>query len=158
MSPPASRSEAHQVSDVAAAFGVDVTRLLSILPDGVRRFDLSGDPRESGGDANAVVWLAAGDPILVLVGMAVATHEAVVAEPMVTWHSQSPVVTVVRDARCRLDDDGLENWLEAEINSAKRSRQTTFRTCDRCSRDTPPEWMLDDGLCQTCSEQDGVVF
>ena len=38
----------------------------------------------------------------------------------------------------------------ALIAAACASRLGRFRVCERCERSTPPEWMDDDRLCQSC--------
>lgn len=102
------------------------------------------------------LWIAAGDPILVLVGGV--SGEAVVAVPKITWHGpHTPVLGVASETRRELGDD-LAVWLATEISAAKTLREATFRTCVRSEERLGPESMHVDGLCQSCASQDGVVF
>jgi len=141
---------------MALMLGVEVARLLDWLPgepwwpQPVELADLQGDlPGE-------VLWLAAGHPILVLVGAA--SGEAVVAVPKITWDGPyTPVLGVVSEKRHQLGED-LAVWLATEISVARTAREATFSTCVRCEERLGPESMQDDGLCQSCATQDGVVF
>jgi hypothetical protein len=78
-----------------------------------------------------VLWLGAGNPVLVLAG---AVHdETVVAEPKVTCpHPSTPVLVRFGASGDALKSHGIEDWLEAAIAAARLSREATFRTCSRC--------------------------
>lgn len=45
------------------------------------------------------------------------------------------------------------------IESAAEIRRAGFRTCQRCNRIQPPEFMHGDGICQSCAQEHlGVVY
>ena len=54
-----------------------------------------------------------------------------------------------------LPDNEMLNALAALIKCARSARQATYKTCERCGRRTAPEWMHDDGICQTCAADQG---
>lgn len=46
----------------------------------------------------------------------------------------------------------------ALIEAAREARLAKFRVCERCERSTPPEWMDNERVCQSCADADlGVV-
>ena len=53
----------------------------------------------------------------------------------------------------RLPENALLAALSALIKGARDARLASFETCQYCARRTPPEWMHDAGVCQSCSER-----
>jgi hypothetical protein len=53
----------------------------------------------------------------------------------------------------RLPETALFNALGALIKGAREARHARFQTCQYCARNTPPEWMHDEQVCQACAEQ-----
>jgi hypothetical protein len=53
----------------------------------------------------------------------------------------------------RLPETALFNALGVLIKGAREARVASFRTCQECARNTPPEWMDDDQICRTCRDR-----
>ncbi len=152
--PPSQPTE--DAATLALMLDIEVASLLDLLPgepwlpQPVDLAELQGEQPDD------VVWLAAGNPILVLVGAA--PGEAVVAVPKIAWHGPHTLVLgVVSVKRHKIGDD-LAVWLATEISAARTLREATFTICVRCQQRLGPESMHVDGLCQSCATQDGVVF
>lgn len=103
-------------------------------------------------------WFCAGDPILVLVG--VTSDGVTVAVPEVRWAGQTPVIDIGSSdvLSHKGSPEGRVAWLQDRIPAAIEIRRASFKICERCGEETPPEWMLDDEICQSCGAADGVVF
>ena len=52
-----------------------------------------------------------------------------------------------------VDDSRAMSIVEGLIAAARDRRLDRFRTCRVCDRRRPPEWMRDEGLCQSCADQ-----
>lgn len=142
------------LTELSEVVGVHATMLRDLLPSHVFTIDPpEGSWTAASGDD--LIWLAAGEPVEVLVGYS--SGQVVVAAPCVRWCSQTPVICVAT-SESRAIDAGLERWLSERVPVMRERRMATFVSCERCRRTTPPEWMLDDGLCQGCAQDDGVVF
>jgi hypothetical protein len=50
-----------------------------------------------------------------------------------------------------LPENELLNALAALIKGARAARRSCYQLCEHCGRDTPPEWMHDEGVCQKCA-------
>jgi hypothetical protein len=53
----------------------------------------------------------------------------------------------------RLPENALLAALSALIKGAREARQASFQICQYCGRRTPPEWLHDTGVCQSCSDR-----
>jgi hypothetical protein len=53
----------------------------------------------------------------------------------------------------RLSENALLAALSALIKGAREARLASFQVCQYCGRRTPPEWLHDTGVCQSCSER-----
>ena len=53
----------------------------------------------------------------------------------------------------RLPENALLAALSALIKGAREARQASFQTCQYCGRRTPPEWLHDAGVCQSCADR-----
>jgi len=54
-----------------------------------------------------------------------------------------------------LPENELLNALVALIKAARAARQAAYRTCQYCDKRTPPEWMHDEEMCQSCALEIG---
>lgn len=54
--------------------------------------------------------------------------------------------------------EGWKRWALGSGPAMRHQRAATLVSCIRCGPSTPPEWMLDDDLCQRCAPNDGAVF
>ena len=49
--------------------------------------------------------------------------------------------------------------VQSLIDAARVSRRSKFPMCSQCERRSPPEWMHDDEVCQSCAQRDlGVAY
>jgi hypothetical protein len=53
----------------------------------------------------------------------------------------------------RLPENALLAALSALIKGAREARAASYQTCGYCGRRTPPEWMHDAGVCQSCTDR-----
>jgi len=97
----------------------------------------------------------AGDPPEVV---AVLTQRSIsVYEFAGVW--ESPFTFTVKPRRVgvlkwrRLPENSLLAALSALIKGAREIRQASFQTCQYCGRRTPPEWLHDAGVCQSCTDR-----
>lgn len=144
---------------LAAALHLPAAELVEILPAPVHCHRRPGDERPEYLDVLLDGWwFGAGDPILVLVG--VTSDKVVVAVPEVRWAGQTPVIDIGSSDVLSHEGlpEGLVAWLQDRIPAVIEIRRATFKLCERCGEETPPEWMLDDEICQSCGAADGVVF
>ena len=58
----------------------------------------------------------------------------------------------------RLPESALWTALTALIKGARESRLARFQVCRYCERSTAPEWLHDQGVCQSCAEQHSGVI
>ncbi len=141
------------LTELAEVIGADPAVLRDLLPPDVLPVaPPDAAPSTQGHDFS---WLAAGDPVEILVGYS--SSEVVVAAPDIRWDGHVPVMCVA-DAETRSLGCGLMQWFSDQVVAMRSQRTATFVACGRCRRSTPPEWMLDDELCQRCADEDGVVF
>lgn len=110
-------------------------------------------------DDGAVMFVG-GEPGEVIVRLTGAT--VTVAEYAVRW--DGPYTPVVQPVEI-----GVLNWetvsgdaamriVRTLIAAARETRQSKYSACQACAKSTPPEWMHDDEICQTCAERErGVV-
>jgi len=143
---------------------LDTVELAAHLPDPVEHFDVDeafrsdreGDDREALDPA--LEWFAAGSPVLVLVG--VGGGVCTVAQPVVTWMGHVPQLAMTQAESVSLDAEvATLAWIKREVARVTSARKALFRTCVDCGESNPPEWMMNDGICQGCAERNhGVVF
>jgi hypothetical protein len=81
----------------------------------------------------------------------------VVAEFTGEW--ETPLTFTARPRRVgtvkwrRLSESALFNALSALIKGAREARLSSFQTCQYCEQPTAPEWLHDEGVCQSCADQ-----
>jgi hypothetical protein len=105
-------------------------------------------------DDDAIQFIG-GDPPEVV---AVLTRASVsVAQFAGVW--KSPFAFSVKPRRLgvlkwhRLPENALLAALSALIKGAREARQASFQVCQYCGQRTPPEWLHDTGVCQSCSDR-----
>ena len=105
--------------------------------------------------ADGSMQFTGGDPAQVVV--ALTDQSVVVSEFAGVW--ESPFTLAPRPRRVgvlkwrRLPETSLFNALTALIKGARDARQSRFQTCRYCGNRTAPEWMHEDGVCQSCADQ-----
>jgi hypothetical protein len=58
----------------------------------------------------------------------------------------------------RLPENALLAALSALIKGARDARRAAFQTCALCGRQTAPEWLHDEHVCQSCADiQSGAI-
>ena len=53
----------------------------------------------------------------------------------------------------RLPESALWDALSALIKGAREARRSRFQVCQHCGETTPPEWLHDDHVCQSCADR-----
>lgn len=101
------------------------------------------------------IQFTGGDPPQVI---ALLTHHSVVvAEFAGIW--DTPFKFSAKPRRVgivkwrRLPENALLAALTALIKGAREARLASFQTCRYCSQRTAPEWLHDEGVCQSCADQ-----
>ena len=112
--------------------------------------------RQNEGDA---VRFLAGDPPEVIVEL---TAEAVVVSEFAgVWESEFQFTVTPRRVGVvhwpDLPETPLLTCLTALIKGARQARQARCQPCPLCGRPTAPEWLHEEGICQTCAADDGAV-
>ena len=112
-------------------------------------------PVERQESVDGAVQFPGGDPAQVVVSLT--DTSVIVAEFAGVW--ESPLTFSARPRRVgvlkwrRLPETALFNALAALIKGARDARQSRFQACRYCGNSTAPEWMHDDGVCQSCADQ-----
>jgi hypothetical protein len=112
-------------------------------------------PVERQESADGSMQFTAGEPAEVVV--ALTETSVVVSEFAGVW--ESPFTLAPRPRRVgvlkwrRLPETPLFNALSALIKGARDARHSRFQTCRFCGNSTAPEWMHDNGICQSCADQ-----
>ncbi len=106
------------------------------------------------------VLFVGGDPGEVIVRLT--THTVTVAEYSVRWERPStPAVQPIEVAVFNweaVSGDAAMRVVRTLIAATRESRLSKYTTCQACEKSTPPEWMHDDEICQSCAERErGVV-
>ena len=57
----------------------------------------------------------------------------------------------------RLPENALWTALAALVKGARDVRMATYQICHYCGRRTAPEWLHDEGVCQSCADQRGAI-
>jgi ABC-type proline/glycine betaine transport system permease subunit len=105
--------------------------------------------------ADNSIQFTAGDPPAVV---ALLTHSSVVVSEFAgVW--ETPFTFVPKPRRVgivkwrRLPENALLAAISALIKGAREARLSSFQTCQFCGQRTAPEWLYEEGLCQSCADQ-----
>ncbi|HEX3702874.1 MAG TPA: hypothetical protein VHU82_06070 [Vicinamibacterales bacterium] len=111
-------------------------------------------PVDQQASADGSIQFVGGDPPEVV---AVLTHASLtIAEFSGVW--ESPFKFTAKPRRVgllkwrRLPENALLDALSALIKGAREARLASFQICQYCDRRTAPEWLHEDGVCQSCAE------
>jgi hypothetical protein len=110
------------------------------------------DQREQ---ADGSIEFVAGDPLEVVV--ALTESSVIVSEYAGVW--DTPFHFAAKPRRVgilkwrRLPETSLYNALTALVKGARDARRARFQPCRFCGQSTAPEWIREDGVCQSCAEQ-----
>jgi len=122
-----------------------IAYLSSQLPAPVEQLAMDDDSiRFIGGDPPEVV-------------AALTATSVIVSEFSGVW--ESPFTFTAKPRRVgvlkwrRLPENALLAALSALIRGPRDARLASFETCQYCGKRTPPEWMHDAGVCQSCSDR-----
>ena len=119
--------------------------LSSNLPSPVERHeDVDGSIRFTGGDPPEVVVLLTQSSVVV-------AEFAGEWETAFTFTAKPRRVGVVKWRR--LPENALLSAISALVKGAREARLASFRTCQYCGQRTAPEWLHDEGVCQSCADQ-----
>jgi hypothetical protein len=133
--------------DVPERFEELIAYLSSQLPAPVEQQTLADDSIQfTGGDPPTVVALL--------------THTSVVISEFAgVW--ETPFSFVARPRRVgivkwrRLPENALLAAVSALIKGARDARLAAFQICHVCGNRTAPEWLHDEGICQSCADRQG---
>jgi hypothetical protein len=101
------------------------------------------------------IQFTGGDPPQVVVLLT--QHSVVIAEFAGVW--DTPFKFSAKPRRVgvvkwrRLPENALLAALSALIKGAREARLASFQTCRYCGQRTAPEWLHDEGVCQSCVDQ-----
>jgi len=119
--------------------------LSSNLPSPVeRQEEEDGSLRFTGGDPPEVVVL-------------LTDRSVIVAEFAGEW--ESPLVFRATPRRVglvkwrRLPENALLAAISALVKGAREARIASFETCQYCGQRTAPEWLHEQGVCESCAHQ-----
>jgi hypothetical protein len=105
--------------------------------------------------ADGAAQFIGGEPAEVVVSLT--DTSVIVSEFSGVWESSFTFVSRPRRVGVlkwrRLPETALWNALTALIKGAREARLSRFHVCQYCGRNTAPEWMHDDGVCQACADQ-----
>jgi hypothetical protein len=119
--------------------------LASQLPTPVEQREMEdGSIQFTGGDPPEVVAL------LTHASVSIFEFAGVWASPF-SFRARPRRVGIVKWRR--LPENALLAALSALIKGAREARQASFQVCQYCGRRTPPEWLHDTGVCQSCSDR-----
>jgi hypothetical protein len=111
-------------------------------------------PVDQQASADGSIQFVGGEPPEVV---AVLTHTSLtVAEFSGVW--ETPFKFTAKPRRVgllkwrRLPENALLDALSALIKGAREARLASFQICQYCERRTAPEWLHEDGVCQSCAE------
>jgi hypothetical protein len=112
-------------------------------------------PVDQQDQADGSVEFVGGDPPEVVVVLT--ESSVIVSEYSGAW--ETPFHFAAKPRRVgilkwrRLPETPLLNALSALIKGAHDARLARFQPCRFCGKATPPEWIREDGVCQSCAEQ-----
>jgi hypothetical protein len=131
--------------DVPERFEELIAYLGSQLPAPVDQQTLADDS----------IQFTGGDPPTVVVLL---THSSVVVSEFAgVW--ESPFSFVARPRRVgivkwrRMPENAVLAAIAALIKGAREARLGSFQLCRFCGKRTAPEWLHDEGVCQSCADQ-----
>jgi hypothetical protein len=106
-------------------------------------------------DAGGVIRFIGGDPAEVVVlltrsSVVVAAFDGEWATPL-TFKAKPRRVGIVKWRR--LPENALLAAITALVKGARDARLASYQTCRYCGKRTAPEWLHDDGVCQSCADQ-----
>ena len=106
-------------------------------------------------DTGGVIQFIGGDPAEVVVLLT--RSSVVVASFAGEW--ETPLVFKAKPRRVglvkwrRLPENALLAAIAALIKGARDVRLASYQTCVYCGRRIAPEWLHDEGVCQSCADQ-----
>ena len=131
--------------DVPERYEQLIAFLGSNLPAPVERHEeMDGSIRFTGGDPPEVVVVLTESSVVV-------SQFSGVWESPFTFSAKPRRVGMVKWRR--LPENALLAAITALIKGAREGRQATFQTCQYCGQRTAPEWLHDEGVCQSCADQ-----
>jgi hypothetical protein len=132
--------------DVPERFEELIAYFSSQLPAPVEQQTLADDS----------IQFTGGDPPTVVVLL---THTSIVVSEFAgVW--ETPFSFVARPRRVgvvkwrRLPENALLAAISALIKGAREARLAAFQICGSCGNRTAPEWLYDDGICQSCADRE----
>jgi hypothetical protein len=106
-------------------------------------------------DAEGSIQFVGGEPpevVVLLTGSSVVVQEfAGVWESAFKFTAKPRRVGLIKWRR--LSENALWAALSALIKGAREARLASYQICRYCERTTAPEWLHDDGVCQSCANQ-----
>src|SRR5438093_9749539 len=131
--------------DVPERFEELIAFLSSQLPAPVQQHPRAdGSIEFTGGDPPAVVAVLTETRLVI-------SEFAGVWETPFTFSAKPRRVGIVKWRR--LPENALLAAVSALIKGAREARLASFQTCRYCGQRTAPEWLHDEGVCQTCADQ-----
>ncbi len=98
-------------------------------------------------------YLTGGEPGEVIVRLTRST--VTVWEYAVTWETpDSPTIAPIRAGSVvwrHIPNTSAILAVQSLIEAARQSRLGKFSVCSHCEQRKPPEWMHEDGVCQSCA-------
>jgi len=132
--------------DVPERFEQLIAYLASQLPAPVEQLTLADD----------AIQFTGGDPPTVV---ALLTHSSVVVSEFAgVW--ETPFSFVAKPRRVgivkwrRLPENALLAAVSALVKGAREARLAAFQICRSCGNRTAPEWLYDEGICQSCADRE----
>ena len=131
--------------DVPERYEQLIAFLGSNLPGPVeRQEDTDGAIRFTGGDPPEVVVLLSDTAVIV-------ASFAGEWETPLTFRARPRRVGTVKWRR--LPENALLAAITALVKGAREARLASFQVCQYCGQRTAPEWLHDDGVCQSCADR-----
>src|SRR6266513_3062523 len=112
-------------------------------------------PVERREDDEGAIEFTGGDPPEVVVHLTLSS--VVVSEFAGEW--ETPFKFTAKPRRVgvvkwrRIPENALWAAVSALVKGAREARLAAFQTCQYCGHRTAPEWLHDDGVCQSCADQ-----
>jgi hypothetical protein len=109
-----------------------------------RQEDIDGSLRFTGGDPPEVIVVLTDSNVEV-------SQFAGVWESPFTFSAKPRRVGVIKWRR--LPENALLGAITALVKGAREARLSSFEICQYCGQRTAPEWLHDEGVCQSCADQ-----